>query len=283
MRAGPNVSESAAPASRFDPSAAPVIEARVVSKRFSRRGHAVTALKEVTTTVHEGEFVALLGPSGSGKSTLLNMIAGFYPPSSGELLYRGQAIPSPNRRVGYITQKTNLLPWRTVAANISLALELAHVPKPVRNDEIERVIDLVGLSGFENAYPSELSGGMRTRVSLARTLVYRPETLLADEPFGALDAQLKAKLGEDFQRIWREVRGTVLFVTHDIDEALVLADRILVFSGRPARVELDIPVSLPRPRNHATTRFTPEFRDIYTRILTRLTSSSTDTTGEGSL
>lgn len=248
----------------------PIIESIGLSKRFARRGHEVEALRGISLSIREGEFVSLIGPSGSGKSTLLNIVAGFTGASAGQMLYRGAPVPRPNTEVGYITQKPNLLAWRTTAQNITLPLELQGVPRRERRRKLAGLVELVGLEGAENAYPSELSGGMRTRVSLARTLMYQPETLLADEPFGALDAQLKTKLGADFQRIWEAVSGTVLFVTHDLDEAVVLSDRILVFSPSPARLIDDIRVDLPRPRELHTFRFRDDFRQVYDRLIALL-------------
>src|ERR1700681_472908 len=200
-------------------------------KEFSARGKTLRALEPLTLDVARQEFVALVGPSGCGKSTILNLIAGLLRPSEGVVSYDGMAVTGPNRRVGYMTQKDTLLPWRTAADNIRIALELKcrAVPRAEANARVAQMIDLVGLGGFERHYPAELSGGMRKRVALARTLTYEPETLLMDEPFGALDAQLKLLMLDQLQDLTRQRRMTVVFVTHDLGEAITLADRVVVF------------------------------------------------------
>jgi NitT/TauT family transport system ATP-binding protein len=168
-----------------------------------------------------------------------------------------------NRRVGYMTQRDNLLPWRTVETNIGIALEIAHVNRAERHRRVDQFVNLVGLNGFEEAYPAELSGGMRKRVALARTLIYDPETLLMDEPFGALDAQLKLILHAELLRIWEESRKTIVFVTHDLTEAITLADRVIVLSGRPGTVKLTQPIDLSRPRDVFKVRFTERFGQLH--------------------
>jgi NitT/TauT family transport system ATP-binding protein len=236
-----------------------------VGKRFSVRGKEVRALQPVDLQVRPEEFVALVGPSGCGKSTLLNMVAGLFPPSEGSLTYDGQPVQGLNFRVGYITQKDTLLPWRTAAENIGVALELRcrSVPRAERNERIAAMVDLVGLRGFESHYPGELSGGMRKRVALARTLIYEPETLLMDEPFGALDAQLKLIMQDQLQRITQYRKMTVLFVTHDLPEAIAVADRVVVFSGRPGRIRAVRDVPLPRPRDVFRIRFAESFSRLH--------------------
>ncbi|MBI2907819.1 MAG: ABC transporter ATP-binding protein [Chloroflexi bacterium] len=211
----------------------------------------------------DGEFVAIVGPSGCGKSTLLNMVAGLMRPSSGRILYGGSPVTSVNTCVGYSTQKDNLLPWRTAYDNIGVALEIRKYPGSKRRELIAQYIEMVGLTGFEKHYPNELSGGMRKRVALARTLIYQPETLLMDEPFGALDAQLKLVLHDELLKIWEATRTTILFVTHDLTEAITLADRVVVMSARPGRVKLVHAVPLSRPRDVFQVRFSSEFRDFY--------------------
>ena len=232
-----------------------------VSKSFTRRGAATPALTPIDLTVRAGEFLALVGPSGCGKSTILNMVAGLMPPSTGQVLYNGAPVAGPNRRVGYMTQKDTLLPWRTTADNIRLALELACRPtsRSAADDRVAAMIALVGLQGFEKHFPAQLSGGMRKRAALARTLIYAPETLLMDEPFGALDAQLKLVMLDQLQRLTQDRAMTVLFVTHDLEEALTLADRIVLFSGRPGRIAAIRDIPFPRPRDVYSIRFTPEF------------------------
>jgi NitT/TauT family transport system ATP-binding protein len=215
--------------------------------------------------VRPEEFVALVGPSGCGKSTILNLVAGLMRPSEGQVFYDGAPLAGLNRLVGYMTQKDTLLPWRNAAHNIRIALELK-CRSTTRQEAAERVaqmIELVGLKGFENHYPSELSGGMRKRVALARTLIYEPETLLMDEPFGALDAQLKLVMLDQLQQLTQLRRMTVIFVTHDLGEAIMLADRVVVFSGRPGRIRAIRDIHLTRPRDIFKVRFTEQFARLH--------------------
>ena len=230
-------------------------------KRFVTRDRDVEALQPIDLTVRAHEFVALVGPSGCGKSTILNLIAGLLQPSSGAVSYDGAPVAGPNRRVGYMTQKDTLLPWRSAADNVRIALELKcrGVPRAEADARVAQMIDLVGLAGFERHYPAELSGGMRKRVALARTLIYEPETLLMDEPFGALDAQLKLLMLDQLQTLTRQRCMTVVFVTHDLGEAITLADRVVVFSARPGRIRTVRTVDLPRPRDVFRIRFTEAF------------------------
>ncbi len=247
---------------------APKIELVGACKTFHVRGQEVTALQPVDLTVGDQEFVALVGPSGCGKSTTLNLVAGLLRPSRGQVLYDGAPVTTLNRRVGYITQKDPLLPWRTAAANIVVALELQSraVPRAEAQERVAQLIDLVGLRGFENHYPAELSGGMRKRVALARTLIYEPECLLMDEPFGALDAQLKLLMQDQLQQLVHQRRMTVLFVTHDLGEAIALADRVVVFSARPGRIRAVRDVVLPRPRDVFKMRFTEDFGRLHEQL-----------------
>ncbi len=242
-----------------------MIELRQVSKSFTARGKTVAALGPVNLAVAEQEFVALLGPSGCGKSTVLNMVAGLLAPSSGEVLYRGAAVRGANRRVGYMTQKDTLLPWRTVADNIAIPLELRahHVTVAERARRVGEIVDLVGLAGFEKHFPAELSGGMRKRAALARMLIYQPETMLLDEPFGALDAQLKIVMHQELLRLTRLRGMTVLFVTHDLSEAITLADRVVVFSARPGCVRSIHKVNLGRERDAVAAQFQPGFAELF--------------------
>ena len=239
-----------------------------VGKSFSVRGNNFQALSPVSLEIKPKEFVALVGPSGCGKSTILNMVAGLMEPSQGAVFYDGTPVSGPNRKVGYMTQKDTLLPWRTVAANIRIALELKcrAGSKKDAADKVAQTIELVGLKGFEAHYPGELSGGMRKRVAIARTLVYEPETLLMDEPFGALDAQLKLVMLDELQRLTRMHNMTVLFVTHDLGEAITLADRVVVFSGRPGTVRKVRDVPLPRPRDVFRIRFGEQFSRLHEEL-----------------
>ncbi|MPZ62857.1 MAG: ATP-binding cassette domain-containing protein [Propionibacteriales bacterium] len=240
----------------------PVISAQGVSKRFRRKDQVVTAIKDVDLDVSSGEFVCIVGPSGCGKSTLLNMSAGLMEPSKGKLLFAGEPVTGPNTSVGYITQKDNLMPWHTVEGNIGLALHIRKTDKAKARARVAEMIEMVGLQGFEKSYPGELSGGMRKRVTLARTLAYDPPVLLADEPFGALDAQLKLVMQAEMQRIWAETGKTILFVTHDISEAVALGDRVIVMSSRPGQVKVDRRIDFPRPRDVFKIRHQPGFADL---------------------
>jgi NitT/TauT family transport system ATP-binding protein len=237
------------------------IELAGVTKRFSVRGVTAEALGEIRLKVPAERFTALVGPSGCGKSTVLNMVAGLVEPTTGAVLYDGTAVGRPNRRVGYMTQKDTLLPWRTIADNIGIPLELAcrAMPKGERREQVARMMELVGLAGFERHYPRELSGGMRRRAALARMLIYEPETLLLDEPFGALDAQLKLVMQQELARLTQTRKMTVMFVTHDLPEAIALADEVAVFTKRPGRIRTLCPIDLPRPRDVVSVRFTPQF------------------------
>jgi NitT/TauT family transport system ATP-binding protein len=244
---------------------APKIALQGVGKRFVTRDREVEALQPIHLTIQDHEFVALVGPSGCGKSTILNMIAGLLPPTAGVVSYDGFAIDGLNRAVGYMTQKDTLLPWRTAADNVRIALELKcrAMPRGEANERVTQMLTLVGLTGFERHYPAELSGGMRKRVALARTLIYEPETLLMDEPFGALDAQLKLLMIDQLQELTRQRQMTVVFVTHDLGEAITLADRVVVFSARPGRIRAIRSIELPRPRDVFRIRFTEEFAHLH--------------------
>ena len=244
---------------------APKISLEGVGKRFVTRDREIQALQPIDLAVLDHEFVALVGPSGCGKSTILNLIAGLLPPSDGMVAYDGVAVSEPNRQVGYMTQKDTLLPWRTAADNIRIALELKcrAVPRGEAAARVAQMIGLVGLTGFERHYPAELSGGMRKRVALARTLIYEPETLLMDEPFGALDAQLKLLMLDQLQELTRQRRMTVVFVTHDLGEAITLADRVVVFSARPGRIRTIRSIDLPRPRDVFRIRFAEDFAHLH--------------------
>lgn len=228
------------------------------------------ALSDVTLQVQEGEFLAVVGPSGCGKSTLLNLAAGLMRPTVGTVHYGGSPVTGPNRQVGYVTQKDQLLPWRTVAKNIMLPLEFRGVGKAEARRRVAAVIEQVGLDGFENSYPGQLSGGMLKRAALARTMVYSPSTYLMDEPFASLDAQLRMVMQDELLRIWRETASTVIFVTHDLAEAITLADRIVVISARPGRIKMITDVDLPRPRSAVSAHEAPEFSTLLSRLWSSL-------------
>lgn len=213
----------------------------------TRRGRPTHVLERVDLVVREGEFVCIVGPSGCGKTTLLNIVAGFLRASRGEVLVEGAPVRGPDRRRIFIFQEGGVFPWLTVRENIGFGLDRRRGPE--RDALIHHYVEMVGLSGFERAYPRELSGGMRQRVEIARALAADPEILFMDEPFGALDYITRFKMRADLVRIWESERKTILFVTHDIDEALQLADRVLVMSRRPATVQEVVEVDLPRPRD----------------------------------
>jgi NitT/TauT family transport system ATP-binding protein len=244
------------------------IDVRGLGKSFQLVGTAIEAVRDVSFSVRRGEFVALLGPSGSGKSTILNMIATLVKPSSGQILIDGtpvvpgQATPD----VGYVFQRDTLFPWRTVADNIGYGLQLAGVPDAERKARIAACVAQAGLHGFEQAYPSALSGGMRQRAALMRTLVVEPQILLMDEPFGALDTHTKIDMHDVLLRIWEREQQTVLFVTHDLGEALTLADRIILFSARPGRIKDIFEVDFARPRDAVKVRETPRYAELFQHI-----------------
>ncbi len=244
---------------RFGPE---IIHFDGVSKSFG----ALEAVREISLKVHEGEFVTLVGPSGCGKSTLLNMVAGLFPPTSGKVTYRGRPVSGFNNKVGYMTQSDHLLPWRDVVGNIAVPLEIARMPKGERRDRIEELLELVGLKGFGDNYPNQLSGGMRKRAALARLLAYDPETLLFDEPFAALDAQLRLKMQIEIRRIAAQLNKSILFVTHDLDEAVALADRCVIFTGRPGTIKEVLPIGLPPDRDLYRLRHDPTYVALTARL-----------------
>ena len=241
-----------------------------VGKRYLSRGREVEALRPVDLRLADGEFVAFLGPSGCGKSTLLNIIAGIVPATEGRVVHDGAVVRGPNRRVGYMTQADSLLPWRTAEDNVALPLEIRGVQREEAAERVGRMLRLVKLEGFRRHFPVELSGGMKKRVALAQVLAYDPGTLLMDEPFGALDAQLKLVMQHELMTIWERDRKTVAFVTHDIAEAVAMADRVVVFSARPGRVSQVMEVDLPRPRDVFRMRWNPRFQALCERLWTAL-------------
>ncbi|APZ55259.1 ABC transporter ATP-binding protein [Salipiger abyssi] len=250
-------------------SAAPDPATRPEIIRYENVGKAFGALQAVTDinlTVHEGEFITLVGPSGCGKSTLLNMAAGIFAPTSGAVSYRGEKVSAFNRKVGYMTQSDHLLHWRTVAGNIAVPLEIAGLSKKQIRDRIEDLLDLVGLKGFGDNYPNELSGGMRKRCALARLLAYDPETLLFDEPFAALDAQLRLKMQVEVRRIATQLKKSILFVTHDLDEAVALADRCAIFTSRPGTIREVLDIPLPPDRDLFHLRHNRDYVDLTARL-----------------
>ena len=211
-------------------------------------------LRDIDVAVERGEFISLVGPSGCGKTTLLRIVAGLEPASAGDVLLDGRAVRAPGSDRGFVFQSDNLLPWRTVFANAIIGPEVAGRRRRRRDERTRKLLRLVGLEGFEDYFPRQLSGGMRQRVNLARALAIDPEILLMDEPFSALDAQTREIMQTELMRIWEEGRKTVLFVTHQIDEAVFLSDRVLVLARRPGRVRENVTIALPRPRALAIKR-----------------------------
>jgi NitT/TauT family transport system ATP-binding protein len=222
------------------------ISFRVVSHTYRpKRGAPLLALDGISLEVREREFLAILGPSGCGKSTLLYLLGGFLPIEAGEILVEGRPIAGPGRDRGIVFQSFALYPWKTVRQNVLYGLEKQHLPRPERERRAQELIELVHLNGFENSYPAQLSGGMKQRVAIARTLATDPEILLMDEPFGALDAQTRALMHEELLAIMRRTPKTVLFVTHDVREAVSLADRVAVMSARPGRIKEIVEIRAP--------------------------------------
>jgi NitT/TauT family transport system ATP-binding protein len=219
-----------------------------VGVSFGGNGNRVEAVQHISFEIASGEFVCLLGPSGCGKSTLLNAMAGFIQPSSGSLTVDGEPVLRPAADRGMVFQHHSLFPWKTVLANVEFGLKMRGQGQHQRRGRARTFLHMVGLGGFERHYPVQLSGGMQQRVGIARVLVNEPRVMLMDEPFGALDAQTRLMMQELLLEIWQEVRTTVVFVTHDIDEAIFMADRIFVMTSRPGEIKAEVKVPLPRPR-----------------------------------
>jgi len=220
-----------------------------VGKQFQSGDRTVRALRDVSFGVGDGEFVCIVGPSGCGKTTLFRIIAGLEAPSNGTIWLDGAPVEGPGMDRGMVFQEYGLFPWRTVLENVTFGLEQRDMAKPERRERATEMIELVGLDGFADAYPNELSGGMKQRVGIARALAVDPEILLMDEPFGSVDAQTRDMLHDELLRIWTETGKTVLFVTHDVDEAVTLADRVVVLTGSPGHVHEIVDVDLERPRH----------------------------------
>jgi NitT/TauT family transport system ATP-binding protein len=247
----------------------PILVVRNLSATFADQKGSLQALEDLSFTIEAQQFVCVLGPSGCGKSTLLRILAGLLRPTAGEVLFHGESLDGPPQRVGFgppervgfVFQNANLMPWRTVLDNILLPLELMNIPRAQALEKAQELAVLVGLQGFERALPPDLSGGMAQRVAIARALIHDPALLLLDEPFGSLDALTRERMGTELLQIWQKRQKTVVMVTHSIAEALFLADRVLVLSPRPGKLRLDLPVSLPRPREEEI-RYTAAFSDL---------------------
>lgn|SRR3989338_778051 len=244
----------------------PCIQARDITLTFKPKNRdPVAALKSLTLDVSQGEFVSIVGPSGCGKSTFLNILLGLLKPDTGEMRLNGKQITGPGQERAMVFQEFGLLPWRTVQANVELGLELKGVAAATRRQHSTELIQLVGLNGFEQHYPHELSGGMKQRVGLARALATDPDVLLMDEPFAALDAQTRDIMQMELLEIWDKAKKTVIFVTHSIEEAAYLSDRVIVMTARPGQTKSIIKINLPRPRDYEM-RLTPEFNEIKHKI-----------------
>ena len=253
-----------------------LIRLRDVSKTFQRDDHVVHALDALDLCVGRGEFVTVLGPSGCGKTTLLHLVGGFEHPTAGTVSVDGCEVTGPGRDRGMVFQEATLFPWRTTRSNVAWPMEVEGVGRREARRRADRLLARVGLQGFGNAYPSELSGGMRQRAALARTLAMEPSVLLMDEPFGALDAQTREAMQEELMRLWQASGLTVIFVTHDISEAVFLGDRVVVMGASPGRIVEDRRIDLPRPRT-AGTRTDPrilEYRAHLWQLLARHTAAS---------
>jgi len=244
----------------------PVVALRGVGKEFNGRTGRLVALDAIDLDVAPNEFAAVLGPSGCGKSTLLNMVAGFDGPTRGEVLFRGEPVSRPDPRRSVVFQEAALFPWFTVLDNITFGPKTCGVPAAHYTPRVEALLEQVGLRGFERHYPAELSGGMKQRVGIARVLIMEPEVLLMDEPFGSLDAQTRSVMQELLLSVWERQHQTVLFITHDVEEALLLADTVCVMTARPGRIKKRLAVDLPRPRTLETTT-SPRFNDLKREVL----------------
>jgi NitT/TauT family transport system ATP-binding protein len=236
----------------------PILILSNVSTIFPNGNGGLQALDDISFSVCPEEFVCVLGPSGCGKTTLLRALAGLRPPTHGQILFRGGPLLQPSKDMGLVFQKANLMPWRTVLENITLPLELRNFTPDEMHARANDLVQLVGLGGFEDTLPRDLSGGMAQRVAIARALVHDPDVLLLDEPLGSLDALTRERMGSELLHIWQMKRKTVVMVTHSITEALYLADRVIVLSRRPGRLRLDLQVDLPRPRDEEI-QYTPQF------------------------
>jgi NitT/TauT family transport system ATP-binding protein len=242
-----------------------VLEISNLEKSYLKGEKRIVALRDFSLCIEQGSFVTILGRSGCGKSTLLNMVAGLLTPTAGTISYRGRAVRGPSTQLAYLTQHDTLMPWRDLQRNVEMPLEVKGVEASKRKAVATELIARVGLSGFEKHYPRELSGGMRRRAGLARMLSADPDIFLLDEPFGALDAQLREDLQSELLRLWQGSGKTVVFITHDLDEALLLGDRIVVL-GRVGDLLLDQRIDLPRPRDLEAVRSDPTFTELHQSV-----------------
>lgn len=234
------------------------VEIEGLSVAFKRKGYSISVLESINFKINPGEFVCLLGPSGCGKSTILNLIAGFIKPTRGYVFVDGKPVDNPGADRGFVFQQYSLLPWKTTFQNVEFGLKIRGIPKPEREERVNDYLNQVGLYKHRHSYPHQLSGGMQQRASIIRALVNSPSVLLMDEPFAALDAQTRHMMQELLLAIWSELKPTVIFVTHDIEEAIFLSDRIFIMGVNPGQIKTMLPITLPRPR-HLDDILSPEF------------------------
>jgi NitT/TauT family transport system ATP-binding protein len=253
------------------PSSEPLLSAESLSMTFPNGNGGLEVLEKITLSARAQEFICIVGPSGCGKTTLLRVLAGLLVPSSGEVRFGGEKLARPRRRIGFVFQEANLMPWRTAIENIVLPLELEGVPFEHAQARARELIELMGLGGFEASLPRDLSGGMAQRVAIGRALVHEPELLLLDEPLGSLDALTRERMGTELLRVWEAQRAAVIMVTHSITEAVLLADRVLVLSERPAKIVLDLAIPIVRPRSLELT-YTPLFGQLASRVRSAIRS-----------
>lgn len=263
---------------KFNESSPYALEARHVSITYRSQHRHIEALKDINFVVKPGEFLALIGPSGCGKSTLLNALAGIH---RAGIELDGEIRRPRHQEIGYLFQKQTLLPWRTVLENVVAPLEIRRVPRKERRTRALELLEKYGLQGFEHSYPSELSGGMQQRVLLIRTLIYQPDVVLLDEPLSSLDAQTRVLLQDEFLRLWRDTGRTFVLVTHDLEEAVVLSQRVFLLGARPGRLVQEFPISLPSDRSALTIRTDPQFQAIQREMWAALTTQVLQQRGAG--
>ena len=251
-----------------------------LGKRFFARERVVDALQGISLDVANGEFLTMVGPSGCGKSTILNIVSGLMRPTDGTVQLDGKPVHGVTRELGYVTQQPNLMPWRTLIDNVSFPLQVAGIARSERDDRAAQLIAMVGLSGFEKSYPHELSGGMRQRANIVRTLMYAPKVMLMDEPFGPLDAQTRVVLQDQLLEIWSRTGVTIMFITHDLHEAIGLGDRVVLLSARPGRIIRVDKVAMSRPRDVFRMHDSDEFRALYDAIWVELESQVRNQKGD---
>ena len=261
---------------------AAMVEVNGVRKEFVVSGRRLTALDAISFSVDEGEFVSIVGSSGCGKTTMLNIIAGLITPEEGKVTVRGRPVHGVDRKVGYTFQQATLLPWRTVRANVELGLEIRGMPAAERRDKAQALLQQVGLAEFADVYPHQLSGGMAKRVEIVRMLAIDPEVLLMDEPFGALDAQTKIHMQNVLLDLLQNLRKTVIFITHDLEEAVVLSDRVITLSARPGRIKRQHRIELDRPRDSRYVRLDSRFTALLRPVLEDIENIGHSQAAEGS-